>query len=185
MKYNPEIHDRRSIRLKEYDYSKEGMYYITICTQNRECILGNIKTTINVNNMQNVGAPAHRCPEHTTKIHLSKEGQIVEKYLNNIDIVYENIKLEEYVIMPNHVHFIINVTSSGHLWAGAPTRGKSITIAKIINSLKTLTSKEIGYPIWQRNYYEHVIRDEKELYKIIEYIQYNPYNWVSDENYKK
>jgi REP element-mobilizing transposase RayT len=125
--YNPNIHKRRSIRLKDYDYSKEGMYYITICTKNRECILGNIR---------NVGAPAHRCPKNWTiwgmvqnieGINLSAEGKIVEKYIDNINVVYENIKLEERVIMPNHLHFIINMTS-GHLWAGAPTRDKPIRL---------------------------------------------------------
>ena len=159
---------RKSIRIKGYDYSKEGMYYVTICTQSRKHILGNI---------MHVGAPAHRCPENTKiKINLSKEGKIVEKYLKNINIMYENIELEKYVIMPNHVHFIINI-KTGHLWAGAPTKYKPITIAQIINSLKTITSKQIGYSIWQRNYYEHIIRNEKELYKIIEYIEFNPLKW--------
>jgi REP element-mobilizing transposase RayT len=85
--------------------------------------------------------------------------------------------------MPNHVHFIVDILETGHLWAGAPTGAKTITIAKIVNSLKTITSKQIGYSIWQRNYYEHIIRNEKELYRIIEYIEYNPINWKSDPNY--
>ena len=77
--------------------------------------------------------------------------------------------------MPNHLHMIICLTS-GHLWAGAPT-----SIPKIINSLKTITSKQIGYPVWQHNYYEHIIRNEKEYYKVCEYIEYNSFNWNKDK----
>lgn len=169
--YNPDIHHRRSIRLKDYDYYKEGLYFITTCIKNKECILGSIL---------NVGTPAHRCPKHTD-VSLSKEGYVVKQYLENLNCIYENVRLDNYIIMPNHIHFIISLIS-GHLWAGVPTKKTAnISIPKIINSLKTITSKQIGYPIWQHNYYEHIIRNEKEYYRISEYITNNPFNWDTDK----
>ena len=169
------------------------MYFITICTKEKKHILGEIP----------VGAPAHGCPVNhinhpntrlvihinrpntypdinmCCKINLSENGKIVKQYIENINDIYEHAKLNIYTIMPNHIHMIANI-STGHLWAGAPT----ITIPKIINSLKTITSKKIGYPIWQRNYHEHIIRNENEYYRIAEYIQNNPYNWEKDNLYK-
>jgi len=172
MKYNPDIHHRHTIRLQHYDYSKEGLYFITSCIKKRECILGNIDF---------VGTPAHRCPDNSNML-LSNKGYIVKKCLENINDVYDNLKLDYYIIMPNHIHIIIYISTSGHLWAGVPTKQKNnISIPKIMNSLKTITSKQIGYPIWQHNYYEHIIRNEKEYYKIREYIKYNPFNWKDDE----
>ena len=165
MKYNPDIHKRRTIRLKDYDYSKKGMYYITICSHNREQILSKI---MNLN--MTVGADAHICPY----VELTNIGNIVEKYLTNINNSYQNVELVEYVIMPNHLHFIVNI-EQGSMWASTPT------VSKIVQTFKILVSKTVGYSIWQRNYYEHIIRNENELYKIIEYIKYNPINWVEDK----
>ena len=161
MQYNPDVHHRKSIRLKEYDYTKEGMYFITICIQNRECILSEI-----------VGAPDLWCP----KIQLTDIGEIIKENISNIEKYYEDIKIIEYVIMPNHIHFILHILS-GQVRSPAPT------VFQIIHALKRITFKQIGYSIWQRNYYEHIIRNEKELYKIIEYIRYNPNNWLQDKYY--
>ena len=176
MKYNPDIHHRKSIRIKDYDYSKEGMYYITICTKDRECILSEI---VNVkNNSMNVGA--HTCAQ----IRLTAIGTIVKDCLYKIAEMYEYVKLHDYVIMPNHIHMIMEIENSLNVQMTraqvcAPTK----VIGQIIRGLKAGISKNVGYPIWQRNYYEHVIRNEKELYKIIEYIKYNPMNWKNDNNY--
>lgn len=93
MKYNPDIHHRRSIRLKGYDYSKNGKYFVTICTQNRECILSNVGVDV-------LGDP---------RTELTDIGYIVEKYINNINKKYINIMIYEYIIMPNHVHMIIDI----------------------------------------------------------------------------
>ena len=163
MTYNPEVHHRKSIRLKEYDYSKNGMYFITICTQNRLCILSEI-----------VGA--HDCAQ----IKLYNIGKIVEKELLKTEEIHANVKIYNYIIMPNHVHIIINIISNqSRAQSCAPTK----TIGNIIRGIKSAVSRQIGYSIWQRNYYEHVIRNENELYKIIEYIENNPYNWENDPNY--
>ena len=166
MKYNPDVHHRKSIRLKDYDYSKEGMYFVTICTKDRECILSEI-----------VGA--HICAQ----IELTQAGIIVEDCLYKLEEMYTYVKLHNFVIMPNHIHMILEIDHSCRAQICAPTTTK--TVGQIIRGLKAGTSKIIKYSIWQRNYFEHIIRNEKELYKIIEYIKYNPLNWENDSNYKK
>ena len=171
MKYNPDKHHRKTIRLKDYDYSNEGMYFITICTQNRECILGNI---VRNNNVNDVGA--HICAQ----IELSEKGIIVDKCLYKLEEMYIYLKLHDFVIMPNHIHMIIEIENIFRAQICAPTTNNK-TIGQIIRGFKAGVSKNIGYPIWQRNYYEHIIRNEKELYQTIEYIKYNPLNWENDK----
>lgn len=159
MKYNPDVHHRHSIRLKEYDYSKEGMYFVTICTKNRKCILSKI-----------VGADDPVCPK------LTIIGNIVNECWYKMNQIYESVIIHEYVIMPNHLHGIIEIQGG----QGRPP------LQKIIQGFKSVTTRNcfsFGYQnIWQRNYYEHVIRNEKELNKIIEYITNNPLNWENDCN---
>jgi REP element-mobilizing transposase RayT len=194
--YNPDVHHRKSIRIKEYDYSKNGMYFITICTQNRKCILSEIigETSSNVVGAGLVPARVSQNPEMAMsdivgahdcaqpKLILSHIGRITQKELINTEKINENITIDEYIIMPNHIHMIINIDEDKQgAQSCAPTKKKAI--GNIIRGIKSAISKQIGYSIWQRNYYEHIIRNEKELYKIIEYIQYNPINWTSDPNY--
>ncbi|MDP4094100.1 MAG: transposase [Bacillota bacterium] len=152
--------DRKSIRLKDYNYSQPGYYFITICTINRDNILSNI--------IQD-------------SINLSKIGQTVMNHLNNINLVYENVNLDSNVIMPNHIHLILELHDNGRLWAAAPTNPPIFSIPRIVNSFKTLTSKKYGSTLWQRGYYDHVIRGESELNKIREYIINNPAKWQEDE----
>ena len=178
MTYNPEVHHRHSIRLKEYDYSKEGMYFITICTKDRECIFGNV---INGKNI------------------LNEYGKMVEEEIIKTKTLRKEIEINEYVIMPNHVHIIIETTNVGAYGIRpkeniennnqgvhrTPLQSPSKTIGAAVRGLKCAISRNIGCSIWQRNYYEHIIRNEKELYKIIDYMEYNPMNWENDNNYKE
>ena len=159
---NNKIKTRKQLRIKEYDYSNEGYYYITICTKNKIKILSKI----------NVGVVAHGDPQ----IELTQIGKIVKKYLENYNIKTTNIYIDEYIIMPNHVHLIIKLTN------GSP-RGATPTIPQIINSYKSMVSKKFGNTIWQRNYYEHIIRNEKEYIEIKEYIKNNPLKWENDKYY--
>jgi len=100
---------RKQIRLKEYDYSKEGYYFITICTQNRECILSKIIEY--EENTNAVGVDAHIDPKkENVKIKLLEPGKIIEKYIDNYNKKFDNIKIHDYVIMPNHIHLIIELT---------------------------------------------------------------------------
>lgn len=149
---------RKLIRLKEYDYSNEGMYFITICTKNRECILGKIE---------------NGSVKTDPYIVLNRNGILIESELNNIHNHFRYINIDEYVIMPNHIHFILNIIKKD-----------SITVPTIVGLFKSGVSRILKYSIWQRNYYEHIIRNEKEYYKIKKYIIENPINWVNDKLYK-
>jgi REP element-mobilizing transposase RayT len=172
MKYDPEKHHRRSIRLKEYDYSQSGAYFITICVYNRECLFGEI-----VNG----------------EVRLNEWGTIVEKELLKTPALRSNVLLDEYVVMPNHLHGIIVIMDHCRgVLQYAPTRrlrSPSQTIGAIVRGFKSATTKRInemraapGMPVWQRNYYEHIIRNENELNEIREYIVGNPIKWAEDEN---
>ena len=131
---------RKHTRLKYYDYSKEGYYFTTICTKKRLELLGNI--------------------ENTSKIGLTKEGNIADKYIKKIEEIYEKIEIDEYIIMPNHIHIIIRIKEK-----------ESITISKLIQQYKGMVTKELGYSIWQKLFHEHIIRTENDYYIIKRYIQ--------------
>ena len=151
--------NRKLTRLPGYDYSQENYYFVTICTNKRKSILGTV-----------VGADAHIGPQ----VDLSPYGCIVEKWIKSIS------GIDKYVIMPNHVHLIIRIdTAEGPMWASAPTQ----SLSSRIRSFKTLVSKEIGHPLWQRSYYDHVIRNEADYLRIWQYIDENPMKWQSDEYY--
>ena len=140
---------RKKLRLEYYDYSKQGLYFITICIKNRRKILGKI------NNNQ---------------IELSKEGIVVQNYIEYIVKKYRNIKIDEYIVMPNHIHMIISMDNKNYA-----------NISRIIKQYKGSVTKQIGHSIWQKSYYEHIIRYEKEYYNIKEYIQNNIVNWKHDK----
>ena len=142
---------RKNIRLKEYDYSNEGMYFITICTKNRIKLFGEI---IETNQMK-----------------LTEIGKTVEKSIKILEQIYHNITIDEYVVMPNHIHMIIIINEKNDL-----------TISRIINQYKGRITKKIGCSIWQKLFYEHIIRNEKEYIQIKEYIQNNIANWKEDCN---
>jgi putative transposase len=154
-KYDPNVHHRRSIRLKEYDYSEAGAYFVTICTHNREYIFGDIMDC---------------------EMKLNEFGQIIMDCWNNLPNHYQHLILDISIIMPNHFHGIIIITNVNNVGAGlkpAPTIKKRHGLSEIVRAFKTFSSRRInqirnthGVPVWQRNYYEHIIRNENELNKI-------------------
>ena len=192
MIYNPEIHQRKLICLKGYDYSKNGIYFITICTKNRENIFGEITTTKIANNP--VGAHC-MCPE--PEIILNQYGKIVEEEIIRTTEIRENILINEYVIMPNHIHLLIEIADNksdekqGHMQC-APTvekfgKSTSNSISTIVKLLKASITKKInilrnteGLPVWQRNYHENIIRTEATYIKVSDYIRNNPLKWEDD-----
>ncbi|MGL4503022.1 MAG: transposase [Planktothrix sp.] len=155
MKYNRDIHHRRSIRLQGYDYSQPGAYFITICIDKRECLLGDIQ-------------------EQT--VILSRYGEVVNFNWFNLTKIYPGIQLDSFVIMPNHIHGIIMLNDYSHNLSEI-IRGLKTFSARRINQLRSLS----GIAVWQRGYYEHIIRNDTILTKIQEYILNNPYNWQTDE----
>ena len=151
---------RKPTRLKGYDYSTPGMYFLTICVKDRKELLSKI----------NIGDDAHIVPQNN----LSKIGMVCDKYINNMNIKYENVTVEKYVIMPNHIHLIVSL--NGTMKASSPTKN----VETIIRAFKTMVTKEIGYSIWQRSYHDHIIRGEKDYQKIWEYIDTNVIRWEKD-----
>ena len=170
MKYNPDIHHRKSVRIPGYDYAQDGWYFVTICTHNHNVLLGNV-----VNG----------------EMVLNEYGQIVSKIWKWLPEQYKYIKLHEWIIMPNHLHGIIEYHNDGRGGARtAPTDIKIKPLGRIIGAFKTVSTKHInkiqntpGHKLWQRNYYEHIIRNEKDLNRIREYIIYNPLKWPEDKYY--
>ena len=162
---------RKQIRLKYYNYSEQGYYFITICTKDRKQILSKIISNSGKKNIKSVGANCVR-----PQIQLSVIGKMLDKEINKISNIYKNIIIDEYVIMPNHIHLIIAIKYGRTQFAP--------TISRIIKQYKGSVTKKLGYNIWQKSFYEHIIRNEKEYYKIVEYIQKNPLKWEEDKYYE-
>ena len=163
-------HHRRSIRLKEYDYAQVGAYFVTICARDRECLLGDVIDG---------------------EMRLNEYGQIVMECWDEIPRHFPNVELDEFVVMPNHVHGILVITvgarhASPLQLSRGPQRG---SLGAVVGSFKSAATKRVnerrdtpGLTIWQRNYYEHVIRNEDEMNRIREYVAQNPAQWAKDEN---
>jgi len=184
MKYNPLIHHRRSIRLKGYDYSKAGAYFITICCEDRIHRFGKVSGN---------------------EMILNKSGTIAYNEWINLADRFPNFELDVFQIMPNHMHGIIvlsDISSSAVVGATlavaqeedlnmATAKVAPTTIASIIGAYKSIVSnrclqlfkshnKTMG-KLWQRNYYEHIIRDERAYQNISNYIINNPSKWDEDK----
>jgi REP element-mobilizing transposase RayT len=200
MPYNPNIHHRRSIRLKGYDYSQAGLYFVTICCQDRICRFGKIADG---------------------KMVLNDAGRMVEQWYLELTNKFPDIELGEYVIMPNHFHAIIINTgasvgahlcvrpetetephvrpdhASGEQISGEQILGehtgsplhrvvqwfKTMTTNEYIRGVKTLNWQPFNKKLWQRNYWEHIIRNERSLQNISDYIINNPDKWDKDTFY--
>ncbi|HBM16139.1 MAG TPA: hypothetical protein DD381_07360 [Lentisphaeria bacterium] len=195
MNCDSENHHRRSIRLKGYDYSQDGAYFVTICTCDRACLFGKISNE---------------------KMTLNECGEVVDRYWNEIPQHFLEADLDEYIIMPNHIHGIITIKQfvgakdfspdTNHSAQSiyfpdtkgakdfsplhATAHGTSKTIGSIIRGFKIGVTKWVRNAMdirdaWQRNYYEHVIRDDDDLTRVREYIIENPANWAIDKNNPK
>ena len=214
MKFDPHLHHRRSIRLKGYDYSKEGVYFITICVKDRTCLFGEITDGEMV---------------------LNDSGKMVEKEWLALKNRFPNIELHEHVVMPNHFHGILEIAlgatlvvaqntsdaqntpvgnntpvtqnhaeiqnelgngqshdigrPQGHAPTGKTVGDmldafKSITTVEYIHGVKQLGWVPFSGKLWQRDYYEHIIRNDRSYQTISEYITNNPSKWADDNFYK-
>ncbi len=160
-----ELPKRKPTRMKGFDYSTNAAYFITICTHNRTNILCDI-----------VGAGSAR-PKPA--------GIIAEKYIHKMVEKYENIAVDKYVIMPNHIHLLLIIDNNG-------TADPSPTVSRVIGWYKYVVTKEICQTagsednrIFQRSFHDHIIRGEKDYRKIYEYIESNPSIWIEDCFYKE
>jgi REP element-mobilizing transposase RayT len=175
MLVKPEKPNRSSIRLPFYDYSRSGAYFITICVDDRKCLLGNIIDG---------------------KMDLNEMGRVVQDAWGKIKERFPQTELDAFVIMPNHIHGVIVINNVGAIHE-SPVKGKpadifrrKMLLSKLIGYFKMNSAKQanllrngVSFPFWQRNYYEHVIRNETDLEEIREYIQNNPLKWPEDENH--
>lgn len=212
MPYNPKIHHRKSIRLKGYDYSQAGLYFITICVQDRKCLFGHIENG---------------------EMILNDAGKMADNEWMKIPERFTNVRLHEYVVMPNHFHAIMQIVGAtlvvapndtgaqntptnpvaqndvvtpdipnnsvgnekGQPQGIAPTTAKPKTVGDMVGAFQSIVTveyirgvKQLGWmpfngKLWQRNYHEHIIRDEQSYQRISEYIINNPKNWKGDKFY--
>ncbi len=195
MPYDPERHHRRSIRLKGYDYTQAGAYFVTIVTQGRLCLFGEVVAG---------------------EMQMNDAGRMVQQVCDELALFYEGVQTDAFIVMPNHVHGIIILTGnvratphvhpdemnvgtgpracpdpqSGQPRGVAPTLG--LGLPDVVHRFKTMTTKRYAdgvranqwtpFPgrLWQRNYYEHIIRDDQSWQRIREYITTNPLRWHLD-----
>ena len=179
MSYDPQIHHRHSIRLKGYDYTQPGAYFITICTKARQCLFGNVVKG---------------------EMQLNSLGNIALNCWQTIPAHFSHIELDTFVVMPNHLHGILIITDklvgaqhccalNQHIDCNTEQFGKPVpgSIYTVIRSYKGVVSKRIniiwqtkGQSIWQRNFYEHIGREQKSVDNIQQYILNNPQRWADD-----
>ncbi len=194
MTFNPDMRHRKSIRLRGYDYSQAGMYFITVCTQGRQCLFGGITDN---------------------EMHLNSAGKMVRATWDDIPTHYDGVEIDQFAVMPNHIHGIVvlvgagpracpdvdvdvgqpqGVEGQGQPQGVAPTiiTPTGLSLPDVVHRFKTMTTKKYmdgvkqngwqPFPakLWQRNYYEHIIRNETAYLKIAEYIQTNPQRWQED-----
>jgi putative transposase len=175
MSQNPRLH-RGTLRLPDYDYTSAGGYHITLVTHERSCLFGEIPVD---------------------QMSLNSFGDIAREEWLRTPAIRPEIILDEFVIMPNHIHGIIFITESVGAHGRAPLRSANQilfrppgSLGSFVAGFKSITTKRInilratpGMPVWQRNYYEHIIRDEQDLNRIREYINNNPLQWETDPEY--
>ena len=166
-------------RLPQYDYSSAGYYFVTFCTRYRDCCLSEVLPGEDETCVGR-GALAPPC------VSLKKAGEILDGYIQNIPKVYPGVRVDKYVIMPNHVHLLIEITKNENGGARAPRptgEASHPTVQMIVGGLKSLTRRAVGRPIWQTTFYDHIIRNEPDYLRVWIYIDTNPAKWQEDEYY--
>ena len=164
-----ELKNRKKIRLKGADYNQNQAIFLTICTKDRQCLLSRIVGT---------GVP------DGPKIQLTKYGQIADKYIRQLNDYYDNLSVESYVIMPNHIHIMLWVKgiTNGPSGTPVPTVQNSIP-SRFVSTFKRFCNKEYGTNIWQYRSNDHIIRNHDDYEEHIKYIHENPIKWFYDELY--
>ena len=151
-------YNRHSIRLKNYDYSQPGLYFVTICVQNRQCLFGDIKDG---------------------DLKLNDVGKMIKKCWEQMAILFPALSINEFVVMPDHFHAIVDISlnSDQVLLSRIIGSFKSITTNEYIHGVKDGTWMPFEKRLWQRNYYEHIIRDIFDHNRVVDYIKNNPKSW--------
>ncbi|MBP3388580.1 MAG: transposase [Clostridia bacterium] len=158
-----ELPKRKRNRLTEYDYSAPNAYFITVCTDKRRNLF-----------WKNVGASIARPQD----VQLSDLGAVVEVAVKEIPRRYLAVSVDHYTIMPNHVHLLLRIDTDG---SGRPMVAPTISV--IMQQFKGIVTKKVGIPIWQKGFYDHVIRSEQDYLDVWNYIEGNPSKWTEDALY--
>ncbi len=153
-----ELPKRKPVRLKDYDYSTSGMYFVTICTHNRKCLLSKII----------VGEDLCALPKNI----LTAIGKEIENSIPYINDNYDGVTIDKYIIMPNHIHLIVILENTGG--HGNPP------LQNIIGQLKSYTTNKFEGTLWQRSFHDHIVRSEKDYQEIWQYIDTNAQKWEQD-----
>lgn len=175
---------RKPLRLGGWDYGGAGWYFITVCAKERRCIFSTIHR--NPSDTSCVGRGIPDAPQimrdipDVPKVELTQYGELIEQALTFLDSHSERLRIDKYVIMPNHIHLILQVSAGGVSGKPRPTEA---LIPKFISSLKRYTNRQAGRMLWQTSYYDHIIRDEADYLRIWQYIDANPAEWEEDEYY--
>jgi len=158
---------RKNIRLKDYDYSQAGCYFVTICVKDKHELLGNV-----------VGRDAPGAPY----MQLSEYGEVIRKEIENTNSFYNEVSIDKFAVMPNHVHILLSIQNEN----GAPRASRPTTalIPRIVAMLKKKTNKIYGFNMWQTSYHDHVVRGQSDYRTKWRYIDQNPARWAEDEYYK-
>lgn len=179
---------RKPLRLKEYDYSKPGYYFVTICTRERGT---DILASAAPPNDTLVGAIINRpSPDHPqvsvqpspSQIVATPWGNIVERAIHDIPHHYSSVTVDMYAIMPDHVHLLLIIKSPEAEGGGRQIAAPTVTVSTVIQQLKRVVSREAGQSIWQKGYYDHIVRNDEDLQTIRQYIQNNPANWLLNQS---
>ena len=192
MKSEKDLPKRKRTRWENFDYSTPSAYFLTICTENRRNILSQIAGLETPDDHNNVGGDVLGAPRG---LDLLPFGKIADKYIRQLNQFYDHVDVDQYVIMPNHIHIILFVlenglprTSSpteegGSPGTSTPTSKPTATVPLFVSTFKRFCNKEYGENIWQRGFYDHVIRNRNEYEEISRYIYENPMRWYFDELY--
>ena len=179
--------NRKTTRMKGADYNATGVFFLTICTKERRCILSKVTNT----NGELTATDKQTSPDFVgtgvpdgPKIKLTKYGKIADKYINQLNGFYNDLSVESYVIMPNHVHILLFVRD----YAFGPSRTpvptiQNTTVSRFVSTFKRFCNKDIGENIWQYRSYDHIIRNKQDYEKHLKYIYENPIRWYYDELY--
>ena len=157
---------RKHMRYKNYDYTADGYYFLTLCVKDRQKILSEI---------------IYDNSENKVTVRLTEIGKIAEQYLLNIQELYEDITVEQYVIMPDHIHMFIGISNwnekTQSISTGGTADGKRADISHIVRAFKILVSKKIGYSVWQKSFFDVIVTNPKWFDNVVEYIEDNPQRW--------
>ena len=161
-----DLTNRKRLRLEDYNYSGQGTYFLTLCSIDKACLFSRI-----------VGDGVLDVPQ----IELSIYGQMIQDTLQEMDRLYQNLRIDKYVIMPNHVHLLVTLLpAEGTSGRPSPTNA---AIPSFVGTLKRFVNRRSGRQMFQRSYYDHIVRDEKDYLARWKYIDDNPIKWQEDSLY--